>query len=418
MVDTLDYGNVHSKRLRQASVIVRLLVFAFVIVCVFDPADKILGAKVWLFVALWVATCIVGLLSSDEARLPTGLLLFVLLFIAIPLLSIFWYYLANGTQPYAGFGLLKAYLLVSVAIVLIVNRMDLVPFLSGALTVLALLTIAIFIALRFYPMRFLYSFGEKYGVLILGERTYGEGLTFNQVFFVTSPMLAISIAYYFDRAMSESDVGSKLANLVLTAISVIGMFLVGLRNTMAVALLLPFFLWPLYTRRVALNGLISLGALAVLSLPFIKRLAGFFNPAEVSNNIKMTFLGDYAVIFSDPITLLFGQGLGAYYRWSAAGQLGFETTGANYYFITELTYAEMIRSFGLVGAAIMMALLLFPITQAFLVSANRRQRALAVGFLAYLGMSATNPMLFSSLGMLIFSALLTITFRTSDCGEA
>jgi hypothetical protein len=418
MADTLNYGNVHGKRLGQASVIARVLLFAFVIVCVFDPADRILGAKVWLFVALWGATCVVCLLSSDQVRLPAGLLLLVLLFIAIPLLSIFWYYLANGTQPYAGFDLLKAYLLVSVAIVLVVNRTDLMPFLSGALTVLALLTIAISIALHFYPMPLLYSFGERYGVLILGERTYGEGLTFNQVFFVTSPMLAISIAYYFDRTMSESDVGSKLVHLGLTAISISGMFLVGLRNTMAVALLLPLFLWPLYTRRVALNGLISLGALIILSLPFIKRLAGLLNPAEVSNNIKLTFLGDYAAIFSNPVTLLFGQGLGAYHRWGAAGQLGFEKTGANYYFITELTYAEMIRSFGLLGAAITMALLLFPIAQAFFVSADRRRRALAVGFLAYLGMCLTNPMLFSSLGMLIFSALLANAFQTSDFSQS
>ncbi len=192
------------------------------------------------------------------------------------------------------------------------------------------------------------------------------------------------------------------------------MLLVGLRNSMAVALLLPFLLWPLYTRRVARNEFISLGALAILSLPFIGKLKGFLDPAEVSNNVKLTFLGDYARIFSDPATLLFGQGLGAYYRWSSAGQPDFAETGSNYYFITELTYAEMVRSFGLVGAAIMMTLLLLPVAQAFLVSTDRRRRALAVGFLAYLGMCVTNPMLFSSLGMLIFSALLANAFQTSD----
>ena len=62
-----------------------------------------------------------------------------------------------------------------------------------------------------------------------------------------------------------------------------------------------------------------------------------------------------------------------------------------FYFNTELTYAEMIRYFGLPGAAIMMALLFFPIAHAFLWNVNTRERALSLGLLAYLVMGATNP---------------------------
>ena len=398
--------------------LMRLLLLALVIACVFDPADRILGAKVWVFVALWVATLIVGWRTRDKIFLPVGLLISVLLFIAIPLVSIVWYYLTSGAQPYEGFALLKSYLLVSLAVVLVISRVDLVPMLSGALSILAFLTIAISIALHFDPLPLLHSLGARSGVLIIGERTYGEGLTFIQVYFVTSPMLVLSITHYFDRAMSASNIGSKLVYLALTAINIVAMFLVGLRNSMAVALLLPFLLWPLYTRRVARYEFVSLGVLAVLCLPFLGKMKAFLSPAEMGNNIRLTFLGDYARIFSDPATLLFGQGLGAYYRWSSAGQLDFAETGSNFYFITELTYVEMIRSFGLIGAAIMMMLLLLPVAQAFLVSTDRRRRALAVGFLAYLGMCVTNPMLFSSLGMLIFSALLANAFQTSDsCGS-
>ncbi len=270
--------------------------------------------------------------------------------------------------------------------------------------------------MRWYPelLLILFDLGERYGVMLVGDRSYGEGLSFTQITFVTSPMLAISIPYYFDRAMGEPVVRSKLVYLTLTAVSIIAMLLAGLRNTMAVALLLPFLLWPLYTRKVALNGLISLGALTILSLPFIKKLAAFIDPAELSNSVKLTYLGDYAAIFSNPVTLLFGQGLGAYYHWSSSGHADFEKTGANFYFITELTYAEMIRSFGLFGAAIMMMLLLLPVAHAFFANADRRQRAVALGFLAYLGMSATNPLLFSSTGMLIFSVMLASTFQAPD----
>lgn len=392
--------------------VARALLFAFIISCVFDPADHVLGLKVWIFVALWSATSIVAFLASDRIQLPVDLLIIVLLFIAIPILSIAWYYFTSGVQPYAGFLLVKSYFLSSLAIVLLINQTDIVPVLSAALTVLVLLTITIFAALWVDPDMFLplHQMGENTGIFSISHRTYGADLSFTQIAFATAPMLAISISYYFDRAMSTSH-QARLAYLVLTMLSIIGMFLVGLRNTMAVALLLPFFLWPLYTRRPGRNALVSLAILAVICLPFVGKLKTFLNPAEQSNNVKLTFLGDYATIFSDPLTLIFGQGLGAYYRWSASGLPNFEMTGANFYFITELTFPEMIRSYGLIAAATMLALLLYPVACAFLTKASREQRALTVGFLAYLGMSATNPLLFSSSGILIWSALLPMTFR-------
>lgn len=420
---------------RPVGFVARALIFAFVIACVFDPADRVLGLKVWIFVAVWPVTFVIGLLASDEIELPVDLLIIVLLFIAIPLLSIAWYYLTSGVQPYAGFALLKSYLLVSFALILVINRTDILPVLSAALTVLALLTIAIFVVLRFNPDLFhtLHQAGENSGIFGISHRTYGAGLSFTQIAFATAPMLAISISYYFDCAMSgarsQARLVSRLVYWVLAALGVVAMLLVGLRNTMAVALLLPLFLWPLYTRRPGRNALISGAILLVLCLPFAGKLKAFLDPAELSNNVKLTFLSDYADIFGDPLTLTFGQGLGAYYEWSTSGLPDFEVTGSNFYFITELTFVDMIRSYGLFGAAVMLALLLYPVAFAFLTQAGRAQRALAVGFLAYLGMSVTNPLLFSSSGMLIWSALLVVTFRnafatrgpengTSGCAKA
>src|ERR1700737_4413026 len=103
MADAMIHGNVHSEPVKQANVIVRLILFAFVTACVFDPADQVLGAKVWLFVSLWGATCVAAMSASKEIRVPIGLLLCVSLFITIPLLSILWYYLTSGIEPYAGF---------------------------------------------------------------------------------------------------------------------------------------------------------------------------------------------------------------------------------------------------------------------------------------------------------------------------
>jgi hypothetical protein len=109
---------------------------------------------------------------------------------------------------------------------------------------------------------------------------------------------------------------------------------------------------------------------AILALPFMHILRAFIDPGEVANSLKLVALQDYFRIFSDPVTLPFGQGLGAYYDWSVRGP----------FYITELTYLEMARNFGLPGALIMLALLLFPIGRVFFAQSNRSERSLAMAY--------------------------------------
>jgi hypothetical protein len=405
VVDAINYRDVDDENVQRAHWVVRLFLLVFVFVCVFDPADQILGGKVFIFVALWGLTAINILLMRDSLYLPSGLVIYVGIFIAIPLLSILWYFIINGKQPFEGFGLLKGYLFVSFAIVLFLNRVDLIPQMSAVLTILACSVIAVFVAIELEPDLFetLYPLGASTGVMILDNRNYGDFVLI-QVYFVTSPMLAISIAYYFDRTMSEQGIARKLVFLLLTAINIAGMFLAGTRNNIFVSLLLPFLLWPLYTKRVALSALCSFGILAVLALPFADQLRAFLDPSEVGNSIKLTTLQDYFQMFADPVTLLFGHGLGAYETWSAGP----------YFYVTELTYPEMVRNFGLIGALVMLALLLFPIANAFFAQAGRRERTLAVAYFLYLAMCVSNPNLFSSMGMLILAGLLANIFLARD----
>jgi hypothetical protein len=382
----------------KAGWMVRLLLLLFVLICIFDPADRV-GGKVVAFVAVWPFTLLSLALKRNEPKLPGELLAYVIVFIAIPLLSIGWYYIIDGRQPFEGYSLLKGYLLILLSLVLVLNRVDIIPQLSAALTVLAVLVIAVFVFLQFDPEQFesLHDWGIHTGILSLDRRTYGENLQLIQVYFVTSSMLAVSIAYYFDRAMSVPGRWTKLGYFVLVSINILGMLLAGTRNNIIVSLLLPLLLWPLYTKRVALNTFFSLLALAILAIPFSLQLQTLFDPEETANSIKLALVHDYMDLFSDPVTLLFGQGLGAYRYWSASNV---------YFYISELTYLEMIRNFGLFGAIAMMALLLFPVAYAFFNTASRRERALAMAYFLYLLMAVSNPLLFSSSGMLILVALI------------
>jgi hypothetical protein len=125
------------------------------------------------------------------------------------------------------------------------------------------------------------------------------------------------------------------------------------------------------------------------------------NPAEESNSVKIGMLNDYYRVFSDPVYLLFGQGLGSYFNTSLRGMESY---------ITELTYLEVFRNFGLLLGLVMMFLITYPIIYTFYIDTTFNIKHVVVGYITYLIMNATNPLLFSSGGMLILSILIANIF--------
>lgn len=376
-----------------------IVLMLFLLSCVFDPADRALGLKVWLFLLGWGITLLKTSISNSRAGIPRGLLLYTMLFLAIPVTSTAYYTFLGSGEPYEGFTLLKGYLLITLAPLLVLNRIDLLPPLCAVLTALSLVIIAVFVILILMPELYdmLYSFGARTGTVLPDVRRYGAGVTLLQVYFVTSPMLAISIAYFFDRARSASTNRKRSVFWGVTAINATGMLLAGSRNNIIVSLMLPMTLWLFYAKNKARASVLGLAVVAVLTLIFADEMRAFFDPAEYSNSIKLALLDDYARILSDPVTLVLGRGLGAYDHWDAKGTFSY---------ISELTYLELIRNFGLPGALVMVALLLFPIRNAFSTTRSSARRAVAIGYGFYLVVCVSNPNLFSSMGILILCVIL------------
>jgi hypothetical protein len=388
-------------RPREPRGIVGFILLLFLLSCIFDPADRVLSLKVWLFLLCWAVTVFVCVSSRTQIGVPRELLLYILLFILIPLFSIVWFWLTNGGPRFEGFNLLKGYLLITLAPMLVLNRINLLPLLCAVLTVLALSVIGVFVALQIMPELFaaLYLFGPSTGILFVDNRSYGANVTLLQVYFVTSPMLVIAIAYYFHRARSAQRLGARVLFWALVSINVLGMLLAGSRNNIVVSFLLPIALSFLYARNRIIGALFGMLVVTLLAVVFADQLAAFFDPAEQSNSAKLSLLQGYLRIFSEPLPLIFGQGLGAYDDWER-GSL----------YITEFTYLELVRNFGLLGAMVMLGLLLFPIWHAFAARRSRAERAIAVGFAFYLLMCFSNPNLFSSMGILILSVMVANIF--------
>ncbi len=385
--------------------LLRLNLFALLLVAVFDPADQVTHLKVPLFVSLWVIFIVDLLVSREIAPLiPDSLLIYILVFaIVLPLTSILSYFLQGGhAGPYDGFQYFKSFLFLTLAVVLVVKKIDAIRPMSVILTLLSGVIVVMAILTRNDPglTQFLWLIGDASGTFMIGERTYG-GLSYSYVYYHTAPLLVLSLAYFTYRSVTSKS-WARYLNAALLLVNLVAMLFSGTRNDIIFGLVTPLVVFLWYSgknKRLTLFAVLLMGA-AIAGTYGSDIIQAVFDPENESNAIKLAHLRDYFVMFSDPKTLLFGQGLGSYFYSSGFGT---ETS------ITELSYFEFIRNFGLIIAIVYYGLLLYPIAML----RNRifsESHYLILAYLCYLVICVANPLLVSSSGMLVLAIVISKAF--------
>jgi hypothetical protein len=142
-----------------------------------------------------------------------------------------------------------------------------------------------------------------------------------------------------------------------------------------------------------------------LSLPLVLAasagvLRSMFDPQDVSNAAKIAYLADYSEILFEPKTLLLGQGLGTRFFASGLGEI---------VSITELSYFEVVRTYGIIVGAAFLLYLVYPLI--VLVRSRGATYYVTVGYAAYLLESYSNPYLLSSNGMLVLGLVTALAFQ-------
>ena len=376
--------------------ILKFFLIAFLLSCVFDPADKLFGLKVPLFISCWVIFFISK--KSFDFKFPKEIVNFILFFLAVPIISISYYFIFDGSEPFGGFSLIKSFLFISLVLILFSKKIDLIPSLSKVLSLLSFSIILVYLIILINPSLFgaIYEFGLSTGIFHIGQRVYSSNLKLWSIFFVTSPMIIIAIAYYFDLAFKSR----KFKYYFLLAINVFAMFIAGTRNNMLMSILLPFILFIIYSKNKKLVSLMVFLTLIVGAIYFTDVLGDLLSSEEESNKTKLSLLEDYKEVFSDPKVLLFGEGLGAYRYWDSIGR---------FYFTSELTYFEIFRYFGIFFGLVVIYFMFYPVLYYY--NRNKfKEKHIIISYFLYLIMSFTNPLFFSSLGMLIFAIILSNLF--------
>lgn len=396
------------ERLRTLDFWTSLLLVVAVFAAVFDPVGVVLPhvkyGAVLLFallslLAAWRTRFVA--LRQFEAR---KLVLYVAVFaVVLPVYATAVHFIRGDYQDgpwsmYAGTFIFLVLLAGGGAISGSPRRVEMV-------VVIALTALAIFV----WIMPFLDLFMDRDDVNNIGYvhqiwsyqfRQYGS-VQLPYMYYYTSPMLVVPAAYWGFRAIRAK---KRSVEFVLACASLAALFLSGTRANMVVAIVLAaFFLWQI-SRPVFAVVIPAMTALAFMGRQTLGQMVAV-DPSGTSsgdgdaamltaqsNARKLEYLHTYADMFSEPFSLIFGYGTGSCVP---------RTDVVACVPVTELTYLDTIRFFGLIGALIYAALFFYPLWRHL-----GRSHYLFTGWLAYLVIATVNPYIFSTNGMTVLAAVV------------
>jgi hypothetical protein len=375
---------------------------ALLLACVFDPTGTVSAAK-YIFFAIWMLLGLVWARREAGWRPSTFTLGYVgLLAFVLPLYGLITAAIRGGLNGEftdtsyftSGLFLLYAVFLAPSSMVnMAVNQLLL------ALRLLSLTMVCFALLLVMGLADSIAEWVRSWALAVITERDYG-GVTFPYIYFVTSPMLVFLLAS--DAWRAGDHVTAR--NVVLACVTASALFLSGTRANMAMSLIGPISVLA-WRKGGWTYGLLSFCFAMVAALVLLGATTGVFramiSPEEAGNAVKLGYLPYYKEIFSDPLVLVFGQGLNAR-LWSGPVIEMWPESPA----IPELTYLELIRVFGIVVAgAVVIALFGLAI-------GSRMARSsfpfIGAGLFLYLVLAFSNPYIFSSNGMLLIGMALAV----------
>jgi hypothetical protein len=285
----------------------------------------------------------------------------------------------------------------------ILNKLLLPSLLICFITVFTLLVYL------YYPsiLKEIYVFSMRHNATIMiGIRSFLNKQIL-MIFYKSLPLLIIPASLYTYRFFNKKI--SSWKDFFIMIFLLITLFLGGTRACMLASLVIfsiNFITW-LYNSKFGKLIVIPLFVLFCIAFGFL-----FFSliseKTEESNKIKFANLDSYSdLIKKNPIVLFSGQGAGAEFYSKGREEMVVQT---------EWSYLELIRMFGLVGAVVIIMMFFYPL---YLILKKKNKLFYSipffVGYLLYLIVGGTNPLLLGSTGML---ALLTAySYALNPCYE-
>lgn len=378
-----------------------LSLYALTLVIIFDPSNQVLGLKhplmviVLLFCGLSVALTI-----ERSIQVSTDLLIIYLVLIVVSLYGsviglmrgfnvsndFLWYYL----QVFFPFGLVIAFSALKIDYEKIFIRCMFVFVLS-----LFLFSVVILQDFGFYAS-LINVLTFEFETALIGIRRYGD-YEFPMIYWKTSVLIVFLLSYL----LNKNDLRSKL----FFFLSVFVLFVSGTRANMFTAVL--FLVIGIFnfiqvkfnkpSRNINFYLLVMIiGVVGLVSFTFV--VETFLSPAEKSNAIKLGHLQSYLSYFaSDLVSLFIGSGYGSSMYSQSVN---------SFLYTLELSYFELVRFYGVGVALVLISIFLYP---AFFLYYKRSNYFF--GWLAYLLIAGTNPLMLSSTGVFALILVYSVGFK-------
>ena len=370
--------------------IIQLLLDLLLFVVIVDPTNTILGLKDIVFFLLIMFL----LIDHKNLRLNKNTLFFVVgIYIVFFISLLVGRVTGNTFSNEATFGYLKSFLFLFLFIVVDYRNINFFRAFIPPCVIISIIIIFLWFTMNFWPLLEgrIYNIIMSYDnpTILMGHRNF-LSININSVFYKTSPVLIIPFAYYFDIWLNKK--GCK--NLIFSFLFFLALMGSGTRANMLSAILVLFILYAVKLKHhkyfyVTMLLIILLGSTIIIKKLFKEKEDSLFVKKEIYYNI-------IDEITSNPLTLLFGNGAGSLYD---SGKTAHGVTH-----ISELSYLEIYRMFGLFGGSLIIMLFIFPIYLAQIYKPPNK-RAFILGYIAYLFIGGTNPLLIGSTGftVLIFA---------------
>lgn len=241
--------------------------------------------------------------------------------------------------------------------------------------------------------------------IMISSRTF-IGLKVQAVYYRTSPVIVLPLV--------TSLVGlfkyRNLKNLYSSLLLFIALLCTGSRANMLSALLILgfIFLFHLFYRRKAILAFMTL-LLIFMAVAFILIFMLLHDTGEHSLDTKALHQVSYWQLFdSHPFRFAFLGG--------GPARMFYTLGWKRYVSITELSYYDLVKDFGLLWTIVILLLLFIPFLQYY---NNRKidkftKASLSLGYVCYLFIAGTNPLLVSSTGFIVYAIEMYISSKSLE----
>jgi hypothetical protein len=365
-----------------------MLVFAALL----DPADLIFHLKVPAFIAvvlIWFYRRGLAKATVSYSTWAIAIAAALILPLICTVIGISNFDVHSSDAPLA---LLKSFLFLLITPIIVSEDIDLASLVSRLIAVVAVLTLAMVVIGVLAPPVFLllYEFTMAKQNAILTESRHVLGMGIGQFYYKTAALMIFSLAYYYYRLVQPAT--RRLSALCMVLLFAAAVLFSGARANILAALFVIGVISLIAIKRrsgwpaTLLTCVVGLTLLAVTVLPKA------FSVKESSNAIKAGHFHSYLDEFENHRTALL---------WGEGAETGFYSQGfEDWTTVTELTYLEMVRIFGIPMTLLYCGGLLW-IGVRLLKAASW---PVAIAYLSYLAISGSNPLLISSTGLLVVCA--------------